>query len=318
MIPVDVEYPSIPNLDFTREEKEWLIRRTDLMSEKEKILFMGAMHLRRPQSMKEVIDLAAQLDCFEALYPAGNRRELGRFVAKHLREEYGEFAHLSKKDVGAIYQKGRSGVFVHINTCEGRGAYVTQEVMPRQLYDGTNLEALLTEDYSVRLRLSSPDCPEGVWVKLPDRSGVNEGFPDELAIALDSLDAVALEDCTLLEVRCALPGLEEIAEQYGTENLEKLIRDGNNLGFVLEEQWQGAPHAMEHFLAALEYEDCARLDLALDISQNLDRYDFLPPGVEPAGAGPEMTATGHGSIRRNGLPFYYEHSQPPSGPELTM
>lgn len=320
MIPVDLEYPAIPNLDFTREEKDWLIRRTDRMSEKEKILFMGAMNLRQPKCMADVIDLAVQLDCFEAVYPAGNRRELGRFVAKHLREEYGEFAHLSKKDVGAIYQKGRSGVFVPINTCEGRGAYVTLESTPSRLYDGTNLDALLAEDYGVRLRLSSPDCPEGVWMKLPDHVEIDGGLPGELAIALDSLDAVDLEECTLQEVQCALPGLEEIADQYSTENLEKLIRDGNNLGFVLAEQWQGAPHGMEQFLAALEYEDCTRLDQALDISQNLDCYDFLPPGTEQAGAdqGPEMQATEHGDIRRNGRTFFYEHSQPPEGPELRM
>lgn len=318
MIPVDLKYPAIPDPDLTREEKDWLIRRTGQMSEKEKILFMGAMRLRPPKCMAEVIDLAVQTDCFEALYPAGNRRELGRFVAKHLWEEYGEFAHLSKKDVGAIYQKGRSGVFVPINTCEGRGAYVTQEAPVRPLYDGTNLEELLAEDYNVRLRLSSPDCPEGVWLRLPDYAEVHGGCPGELAIALDSLDAVALEECTLLEVRCALPGLEEVSDQYTTESLDKLIRDGNNLGFVLEEQWQGSPGAMAHFLAALEYEDCCRLDHALDISQNLICYDFLPSGAVLSVPSPEMLATQYGYVCRNSRPFSYEHSQPPRELNLTM
>lgn len=317
MIPVDVQYPVIPDTNRTGEENSWLLRQTDLMSEKEKILFNGAMELQRPQTMAQVINLAAQLDCFEALYPAGNRRELGRFVAKHMREEYGEFSHLSKKDVGAIYQKGRFGAFVPINTCEGRGAYVTQETPLRPLYDGENLEELMREDYRVRFRLSSPDCPEGVWVCLPDHSGVNEGLPDELAIALDSLDAVDLEECTLLEVQCALPGLSDITSQYEGD-LDKLIRDGNNLGFVLEEQWQGAPHAMEQFLAALEYEDCTRLDAALDISQNLDCFDFFPLGTEQAGADLEMQATEYGHIRRNGRSFFYEYSRPPQGPELGM
>lgn len=317
MIPVDLEYPVIPNLDITREEQAWLDWRTDHMSEKEKLLFMGAMQLQPPQSMAAVINLAVQLDCFEAVYPAINRWELGRFVAKHLREEYAEFSHLPKKDIGSIYQKGRNGVFVYHNACEGRGAYVTQEAPPRPLYDRTNLGKLLAEDYNVRLRLSSPDCPEGVWMRLPDYDEVCWDLPGELAITLDSLNAVDLEECTLLEVQCALPGLEEIGSQYSTESLEKLIRDGNNLGYVLDEQWQGAPHAMDHFLAALEYEDCRRLDHALDISQNLDCYDFLPPGAEQAGAGPEMQSTEHGHIRRNGRPFFYEHSQPP-GPELTM
>lgn len=318
MIPVDLEYPAIPDLDFTREEKDWLVRRTGQMSEKEKVLFMGAMQLRQPKCMADVINLAAQTDCFEALYPAGNRRELGRFLAQYRRVEYRPFAHLPHQDVGAIYQLGRIGVFVPVNTCEGRGAYVTEETPPRSLYDGTNLKELLAKDYSVRLRISSPDCPEGVWMRLPDYAEAHGGCPGELAIALDSLDAVALEDCTLLEVQCALPGLEKIGDQYTTESMEKLIRDGNNLGFVLDEQWQRAPHAMEHFLAALEYEGCTRLDHALDISQNLDCYDFLPSGAVLSDSDSEMLVTAHGYICRNGEPFFYDYSKPPDGPEQTM
>ncbi len=33
---------------------------------------------------------------------------------------------------------------------------------------------------------------------------------------------------------------------------------------------------MERFAATLEYEDCRRLDFALDISQNLACYNFVP------------------------------------------
>ena len=320
MIPVDVRYLIIPGARCTEEENSWLAQQTALMSEKEKLLFTGAMRLKRPRTIAEVIDMANQLNCFEAIYPAGNRRELGRFVAKYMKDEYGEFAHLPKQDVGAAYEKGRTGIYVPVNTCESRGAYVTQELTLRQLYDGTNLKDLPEKDYRVRIRLTSPDCPSGVWVKLPDYSGVNEGYPDEIAIALDSLDAVSLEDCTLAEVQCALPGLEAIASQYDAESLEKLIRDGNNMGFVLEEQWQGRPYAQEHFLAALEYECCTRLDLALDISQNLNCYDFVPPGEGQAGAGgkSEMQITQHGCIRRNNQEFFYDHSQPPQGPELSL
>ena len=36
------------------------------------------------------------------------------------------------------------------------------------------------------------------------------------------------------------------------------------------------PDFMERFAAALEYEDCTRLDFALDISQNLACYSFVP------------------------------------------
>ena len=61
----------------------------------------------------------------------------------------------------------------------------------------------------------------------------------------------------------------------GVMRLENLIRDGNNLGFLLEEQGQGMPDFTGRFLAALEYENCHRLDAALDIAQNLHCYDFV-------------------------------------------
>ena len=76
----------------------------------------------------------------------------------------------------------------------------------------------------------------------------------------------------MLEAQCALAEAGVIQEQY--DSIEDLVRDGNNLGFVLDEQGQGAEHWRERFDAALEYEECDRLRLALDISQNLNCYEL--------------------------------------------
>ena len=63
--------------------------------------------------------------------------------------------------------------------------------------------------------------------------------------------------------------------------MEDLIRDGNDLGFLLEEQGQGMPDFMERFTAALEYEGCHRLKEALDIAENLNCYDPMQAdGIE--------------------------------------
>lgn len=91
-------------------------------------------------------------------------------------------------------------------------------------------------------------------------------------MALDILEADTLEECTLLEAQCILPSIDNLSDQY--HDLELLIRDSNNLGYVLDEQNQGMPNFWKHLLAALEYEGCDRLDFALDISQNLCCYDF--------------------------------------------
>lgn len=139
-----------------------------------------------------------------------------------------------------------------------------------------------------------------------------------------------------------------MAQQY--DSLDKLVWDGSNLGYVLDEQWQGKTHAMKQFQAAMEYEGCDRLDFALDISQNLNCYDFLPdaaaamehgkktaienglvcPGTLTAesfdyesyghqqiqNAG--MVLTDYGYIKRNEESFYYDYSQAPIKPEMSM
>ena len=63
-------------------------------------------------------------------------------------------------------------------------------------------------------------------------------------------------------------------EQY--DSVTELVRDGDNLGFILDERGQGEPRWREKFAAALEYEGCHNLKFALDISQNLSCYEWVP------------------------------------------
>lgn len=67
---------------------------------------------------------------------------------------------------------------------------------------------------------------------------------------------------------------EQLAEVY--DSALELVNDGSDLGYVLDEQGQGMPHFMERFAAALEFEHCRDLRLALDISQNLHCYEWVP------------------------------------------
>lgn len=122
--------------------------------------------------------------------------------------------------------------------------------------------------------LATPTVPKGVWVCLPDHAAAEvDGRLGEIALALRELKVGTIQECELLEARCSLPGITIHPEEY--PDLEDLIRDGNDLGFLLEEQGQGMPDFTGRFLAALEYENCHRLDAALDIAQNLHCYDFV-------------------------------------------
>ncbi len=65
-----------------------------------------------------------------------------------------------------------------------------------------------------------------------------------------------------------------MTQQY--DRISDLVYDGQNLGFVLDERGQGVRNFLELYAAALEYEDCSRLSAALDIAENLNRYDLVP------------------------------------------
>ena len=97
---------------------------------------------------------------------------------------------------------------------------------------------------------------------------------DEIRLALRELKVQTVQACSLLDVRCSLPELSVGLDEY--QDLADLIYDGNDLGYVLQEQGQGERHFLEKFRAALEYEHCHDLKLALDIASNLNCYDYCP------------------------------------------
>ena len=129
-------------------------------------------------------------------------------------------------------------------------------------------------DWSLRLKLASPAVPEGVWLCLPDSTIDEEGRMDEIRLTLRELKVKTVQECRLLDVRCSLPELSVGLDEY--QDLADLIYDGNDLGYVLQEQGQGEPRFLAKFRAALEYEQCHDLKLALDIAANLNCYDYCP------------------------------------------
>lgn len=126
-----------------------------------------------------------------------------------------------------------------------------------------------------------------MWLRLPDYPDLDaaDGGVREVSAAMNALRVQNLDDCTLLEARCILPEAGNLMEQY--DSVTELIRDGDNLGYILDERGQGEAHWMEKFAAALEYEGCHDLRLALDISQNMHCFEWI------AGDGLAEFAAGH-------------------------
>lgn len=340
----NIRFPAGISRTASLLENLWIEKRLSEMSPKEKLLLEAAMELAPVKTAADLINLTFQLDCYEFCYPAKNDRYLGEYVARYL--EYGKdgaLAYIDREKLGMHFRSRQApGLYTG-------GAYVFPNGMTSTpVYNGSNLSELKDNAYSIKIKLSSASNKEGVWLRLPDYSEVNGGNPDELRIALDTLGVSSLQECKALDAVCVLPNISDLLSQYDT--LEELVWSGSNLGYVLDERGQGMPHFMDRFQAAMEYENCDRLDSALDISQNLHCYDFIPNAesvieyghkaairdglVQPGTLSAEcfdfelygyqkiqsvgMKSTGFGYICRNDKTFCYDFSQETNEPELSM
>lgn len=292
---MDRDHKALLGLPLTNAEREWLTDRLETLSVKEsyqlsaavmrsgrlqELMGKGREELQatalrmKPDVAMETINCLMTLHDYTVCFPAGSYDALGRFFLQYesgAPREIRPFVDLEQ--LGRRYEDLHPGLFIG-------GSYViypTKE--PEHPYTGHNLADLDDSDWSVRLKIASPEKPEGVWVCLPDYSLVNDDEADEVELALLDLKVDTIQECTLLDARCILTEVKNLKDQY--RDLADLIYDGNNLGFLLDEQGQGMPHFNEKFHAALAYEKCTRLDTALDIAQNLCCYDLVPKeGVE--------------------------------------
>ena len=270
-------------------ERQWILDRLETLSVKEQTQ-LGAAIISRGQlaalsekageerelailkmdsnTAKDAVNLLLSLPDYEMICPAGSYKQLGE---SYLRYEAGRpdlIPYANLEQIGWNYEDSHPGIFV------GDCFVVLPRQEPKQFYDGTNLNKLPDTDWSLRLKLASPAVPEGVWLCLPDSTIDEEGRMDEIRLALRELKVRSVQECSLLEVRCSLLELSVGLDEY--PDLADLIYDGNDLGYVLQEQGQGELHFLEKFRAALEYEQCHGLKLALDIALNLNCYNYCP------------------------------------------
>ena len=276
-------------LPLTSEERQWLTEQLDVLSVKEQ--YRLAASIRNTESLKDLagktglelqaailsgkqdvavdaINCILDLHTYEVCFPVKDYADLGRYyLAYESTAPDGISQFLDLEQLGRQYAQQYPGIFV--DDCYVRDPQVF--LIPS--YHGRALPTPDHMDWSVRLKLASPSVPDGVWISLPDYSEVQEGRPDEIHLALHVLGVSSIRECTLLDARCVLPELQNLMDTYG--DLEDLIRDGNNLGYILQERGQGLPHFAEIFRGALALEQCTSLPVALEIGQNLRCYDFV-------------------------------------------
>ncbi|MDD4511010.1 hypothetical protein [Acidaminobacterium chupaoyuni] len=255
--------------EITPAEKHWLDERLSDMSVKERLILNGLTVYAPPKSGMDVVNLVQNIHDCDICFDIGKEDGLGVFVAREVEcisQEYMGFIDTEK--LAGKYMVQHPGVFVDGNYIE-----ISEDGL-WPYYDGTNLDQLTDDSWSVKLKLASSDHPEGVWLRLPDYQDANDGKPDEIKIALTALEALRVDECHVLEAKCILPHAGDLVSQY--DSIADLIYDGNNLGYVLDERGQGMRMFMELFHGAMEYEGCTSLGEALDVAENLNRYELVP------------------------------------------
>ena len=288
MMNIQQKRDLLMSLPLMEQEQRWIMERLDTLSVKEQYQLSAAilrtgkleelagktgweletaiLHMD-PEVAVDAVNCLLSLEDYQICFPAGSYAQLGSFYLRHeshLPERAMYYADLEA--LGRRYEDRHPGLFVGNCYVE----YPEHPSAPRCTGQG-----LIPEDdgWSMKVKLASSAVPEGVWLRLPDYSAMTDR-PDEVALALDELKTRSLENCMLLDGRCSLPELGNLMEQY--DSALELVNDGSDLGYVLDEQGQGMPHFMERFAAALEFEHCRDLRLALDISQNLHCYEWVP------------------------------------------
>lgn len=313
---------------------------------REGIALAAVVQNNPPDNAVQAINRIQSLDEYTVCLDAGSYEALGRrYLLNETTMPMDALRFLNLEAVGERYQDKHPGLFV--GSC-----YVQYPETPPEPVYWPGLPLPDDDGWSVKLNVSSPSLPEGVWLRLP--GPLEDGCENtvEEALALRELGVRRWDECALVDARCVLPEAGDLIAQYGG-NVAELIYDGTELGYILTQKDQGSPAFSERYAAALALEGCQSLKLALDIAQNLNCYDWVQRAdLEASGRtllldkgiseelirasridlagykahlleqeGYTPTPDGWGYIRRNANEFHYQFSipaQPQEEPGMAM
>lgn len=262
------DFDYLAQLPGQEREQNWIRERLRTLSVREGIALSAAALCQPPENCVDAINQLQSLDWYEIHINAGSYEQLGEYYLRnYTKMPEDALPYVDLTQVGEQCEDKYPGLFV--GNC-----YVLYPLdPPLPAYQGQS--ALLPDDdgWSVKLKLASPAVPGGVWLRLPGQNPYGDESSTEETLALQELRVQRWDECTLLEAQCILPEAGNLMEQYS--DVADLIYDGNSLGYILSEHGQGSRDFMERYAAALELEGCRNLKLALDISQNMNCYDWI-------------------------------------------
>nr|WP_289706753.1 antirestriction protein ArdA [Enterocloster clostridioformis] len=329
--------------DRTLEEVNFLAQKVSEMDESQLDTYEGIVLMRRdsdvdhPMTMKELINAAYNLDCFDFYPGIINDQILGEACIEgdlldgldKLPDEAHEL--LDEQKVGTEMRRTNQGYFTP------KGYIYRCSYDEKEAYDGVHLPEMgAVHKGTISLCIKSVNCDskaeEGVWLELPADEQM-------LRQALKTLGKVSFDSCLIAGCESILPSLENTFA--GDEDIEKVN--------LLAERLTAFPdrRTLMKYKVILELECYPGLDRMLDIAGNMDCYDYDPVIVSDVDYGEYVLresgidtsdpafsyfdfksygkrqleksgfiSTPYGAITRNDRPFEQEFTKPRQG--LTM
>ena len=214
------DFKYLTELPGTPQEQEWMRERLDTLSVKESIVLAAALDGDPPGMASDAIYQLLALPDYKICGYAGDYKQLGEYAANEAMLPKDVRPHLNLEKLGHTYAEAHPGKF-----CEGH--YVEFPEQPSvQRYDPQTGQLPEDTDWSVKLKAATPEKPEGVWIRLPDHQGDMDSNPDEISLALDVLNSKSIQELTVLDTRCVLPGTWNLMEQCS--NIADLMYDAND------------------------------------------------------------------------------------------
>lgn len=259
---------------FSLDELNFLAKRLSSLPNEELPVFYAVTEQifndadENPVSIKDLINCTYSLDTVPVAHNVSNLSELGRFAFENelLSDLEGipesAVPFLNAEQIGRVQQKNDNGVF------EGRLYIPTVHYERPEVYDGVTLpdEESESSDFAIRLLVSgTPEHIKGdpvdraIWLKLPMAHDILANY----AAAFNEAD---IGDCVYYDFESVIPQIP--SEMFGSmSDVQKLNKLAAEISIMSEAE-------QVKFKAVLDAENTASIQDALNVAQNLWRYEF--------------------------------------------
>ena len=259
---------------FSLDELNFLAKRLSFLPNEELPVFYAVTEQifndadENPVSIKDLINCTYGLDTVPVAHNVSNLSELGRFAFENELlsdlEDIPESAvpFLNAEQIGRVQQKNDKGVFED-------GFYVPTVHYERpEVYDGVTLpdEEPETSDFAIRLLVSgTPEHIKGdpvdraIWLDLPMASDILANY----AAAFNEAD---IGDCVYYDFESVIPQIT--SDMFGSmSDVQALNKLAAEISIMSEAE-------QVKFKAVLDAENTTSIHDALNVAQNLWRYEF--------------------------------------------